>query len=202
MPAVSGFTAPALLRKYGVATTLYFFLVDVTTDDFDNGAVFASGDVKVSKDGAAFGNASNGFTAVGNGLYALLLTAAEMEAEQVVVMVVDQGSKSWDDLGILIDTYGDADALHPFDMSSATVSVGAVDSAGGIAIADAILKRDFSAITGEAARSALNALRFLRNRWTLGATTLVVYEEDDATQAWAATVTTSENDPVSGIDPS
>ena len=69
-------------------------------------------------------------------------------------------------------------------------------------IADALLKRDWTAVTGEAARSLLNALRFLRNKWTNSAGTLTVMKEDDATTAWTATTTTAASDPVSSVDPS
>lgn len=69
-------------------------------------------------------------------------------------------------------------------------------------IADALLKRDFAAVTGEAARSVLNALRFLRNKWSVSGTTLTVTKEDDTTSAWTATVTTdAAADPVTGSDP-
>jgi hypothetical protein len=69
-------------------------------------------------------------------------------------------------------------------------------------IADTLLKRDMSAVTGESARSPLNALRFLRNKWSLSGTTLTVTKEDDSTQAWTATVTASAGaDPITGSDP-
>lgn len=68
--------------------------------------------------------------------------------------------------------------------------------------ADALLKRDWSSVTGEAARSVLNALRFLRNRWTLSGGTVTVYKEDDATTAWSGSAATAASDPVSSIDPS
>lgn len=69
--------------------------------------------------------------------------------------------------------------------------------------ADALLKRDFNAVSGEATRSALNALRFLRNKWTInGLGALSVKKEDDSTEAWAGTVTRSAGDPVSELDPS
>lgn len=68
--------------------------------------------------------------------------------------------------------------------------------------ADALLKRDMSAVTGEAARSPLNAFRFLRNLWTVVGTTLTVKKEDDTTTAWTATVTTNASaDPITGSDP-
>jgi hypothetical protein len=68
--------------------------------------------------------------------------------------------------------------------------------------ADALLKRDWSAVSGEAARSVLNALRFLRNKWSISGTTLTVTKEDDATSAWTAAITTNAvASPVTGADP-
>lgn len=68
--------------------------------------------------------------------------------------------------------------------------------------ADALLKRDMSAVTGEAARSPLNALRFLRNKWAVAASTLTVTKEDDTTTAWTATVSSNPSaDPIVGSDP-
>jgi hypothetical protein len=69
-------------------------------------------------------------------------------------------------------------------------------------IADALLKRDMSAVTGEAARSPLNALRFLRNKWTIVGAALSVKKEDDAAEAWASTLTTdAAADPITSSDP-
>lgn len=68
--------------------------------------------------------------------------------------------------------------------------------------ADALLKRDWTSVTGEAARSVLNALRFLRNKWSISTTTLTVTKEDDSTAAWTSTVTaTAGADPITGNDP-
>jgi hypothetical protein len=68
--------------------------------------------------------------------------------------------------------------------------------------ADALLKRDWTEITGEAARSVLNALRLLRNKWRVSGTILTVTKENDSTSAWTATVTTSESaDTITGSDP-
>lgn len=69
-------------------------------------------------------------------------------------------------------------------------------------IADALLKRDMSAVTGEAARSPLNALRFLRNKWSISGTTLTVTKEDDSTSAWTSALTESAGaNPITGSDP-
>jgi len=68
--------------------------------------------------------------------------------------------------------------------------------------ADALLKRDMSAVTGESARSPLNALRFLRNKWSVAAGTLTVTKEDDATSAWTAAISTDAAAvPIIGSDP-
>lgn len=65
-----------------------------------------------------------------------------------------------------------------------------------------LLKRDMSSIAGEASRSLLNAIRFIRNRFKLTGNTLTVYKEDDSTSAWTSTVsTTSGVDPVTESDP-
>jgi len=69
--------------------------------------------------------------------------------------------------------------------------------------ADALLKRDWTSVTGEAARSVLNALRLLRNKWGVSGSTLTVTKEDDTTTAWTAAVTGDAGaDPVTGVDPS
>jgi hypothetical protein len=69
-------------------------------------------------------------------------------------------------------------------------------------IADALLNRDMSAVSDTNARSPLNALRLLRNKYSVTGTTLTVTKEDDATSAWTALLTTDATaDPVTGSDP-
>jgi hypothetical protein len=65
--------------------------------------------------------------------------------------------------------------------ANATLALVAADL---LAIADAVLKRDFTAITGEAAYSLLNAARMLRNVWNTTGGTLSVKKEDGTTNAW------------------
>lgn len=102
------------------------------------------------------------------------------------------------------------DALNNFDSTSDQVIVAtnndktdyALTASERTSIADTIFKRDLSAITGEAARSLLNAIRALRNRVGLSGGTYTVYKEDDTTPAWTGTATTASGaDPVSEIDP-
>jgi hypothetical protein len=76
------------------------------------------------------------------------------------------------------------------------------DAPTAIENADALLDRDMSAVSDMHARSPLNALRFIRNKWTLSGTLLSVKKEDDSTEAWTAAVSTSPGaDPISGSDP-
>ncbi len=63
-----------------------------------------------------------------------------------------------------------------------------------------VMKADWTGVTGEASHSALNALRFVRNKWTIVSTTLTVFKEDGSTTAWtgARTVTAGAN-PITGL---
>ena len=68
--------------------------------------------------------------------------------------------------------------------------------------ADALLNRDMDAVSDTNSRTPLNALRFLRNKWSVSGTTLTVTKEDDTTSAWTATLTADASaDPVTGSDP-
>lgn len=68
--------------------------------------------------------------------------------------------------------------------------------------ADAVLNRDMAAVADTNTRSILNALRFIRNKWTNSGSTLTVFKEDDATPAWTAVIASTPGaDPVSGVDP-
>jgi len=70
-------------------------------------------------------------------------------------------------------------------------------------VADALLDRDMATGTDSGGRTVRNALRFLRNLWTISGTTLTVKKEDDSTTAWTSTLTAAPGaDPISGSDPS
>jgi uncharacterized protein YjbJ (UPF0337 family) len=72
-------------------------------------------------------------------------------------------------------------------------------------IADALLDRDMSTGTDSGSttvRTVRQALRFLRNKWSISAGTLTVTKEDDTTSSWTAAVTgTAGADPVTTVDP-
>ena len=66
--------------------------------------------------------------------------------------------------------------------ANATLAIAAGDLT---AIADAILKRDWTSVSGEAVYSLLNAARMLRNAWATTGGVLVVKKEDGSTNAWS-----------------
>lgn len=73
------------------------------------------------------------------------------------------------------------------------------------AVADAFLDRDMSTGTDSGSattRTVRQALRFLRNKWSISGTTLTVTEEDDTTASWTSEVSTDASaDPITGNDP-
>jgi hypothetical protein len=86
------------------------------------------------------------------------------------------------------------------DIADVATGVGDIPTANENA--DALLKRDWTAVTGEAARSLLNAVRFLRNKWSVSAGTLTVFKENGSTQAWQANVDSDSGaDPITGNTP-
>lgn len=72
-------------------------------------------------------------------------------------------------------------------------------------VADAMLDRNMATGTDSGSatvRTMRQALRFLRNKWSISGTTLTVTKEDDTTASWTSTVTTSAGaDPVTANDP-
>jgi len=121
------------------------------------------------------------------GTYTRILSTADLTAYSYFAMVQYTGATVLDS-NYVYGAIGEGEAV--------------LSTAGNNAIADALLKRDWTAVTGEAARSMLNALRFLRNKVLISGATLTVNKEDDTTAAWTAAVTTSYNaQPVIGIDP-
>lgn len=80
------------VRK-GKAYTVSFAAVDNTNRPTrKSGITFASGDTKISKDGASFSNTTNAPAEIGSsGRYSLALTAAEMAANFIHVYVEKSG---------------------------------------------------------------------------------------------------------------
>lgn len=107
----------ALLREYGVATSTLVPVIKVNDTDFaDTGDyAYASGDIVVCKDAGTPANISTSPTEVDfSGASVMLLqidlTAAEMQAAQVDVIIVDAALEHQ---CIKIETYGHPSAQHP-----------------------------------------------------------------------------------------
>jgi hypothetical protein len=185
----------------------------------------ATGDVKVSTDGAAFANITTLPTvtpAAGRNVK-VTLSAAEMNGDNISVQFVDAAGAEWSDVLVTIQTtaqqvddlstQASVNTIDDFVdteiaaiknktdlIPAAPAAVGDIPTA--IQNADALLKRDMSAVTGEAARSPLNAFRWLRNKWSIAlGGTMTVCKEDDATSAWTAAMSQTAGNPVTGSDP-
>jgi hypothetical protein len=145
------------------------------------------------------------------GLYHYRLASADLALYQYVATFitadtsVDQQEVAA--LGLVVP-----DALVSSRLAPATAGRSlAVDTNGYVSadvvntedVADAVLLRDWTAVTGTApSRSTWNALRFLRNKWAASGGMLQVFEEDDTTVAWEALLTTNAGpDRITGSTP-
>lgn len=203
----------------GAAFSFEISLVSqANTDVFQTSVTLAAGDVKVSKDGGSFSNIASLPTEIGtSGVITVALSTSETNADRVAVLFHDASGSEWQDALVTIFTAAQTFDTIDTNVDSVLADTGtdgvvvasgsktgyALTSAEHTNIADELLKRDWTSVSGEASRSVLNALRFLRNKWSLSGTTLTVCEEDDSTSAWTGTVTTNASaDPVTGNDPS
>lgn len=86
---------------------------------------------------------------------------------------------------------------------AAPAAVGDIPTA--VQNADALLDRNMATGTDSGSptvRTLRQAIRFLRNKWSVAGTTLTVMKEDDATASWTSTVTATPGaDPITGNDP-
>ena len=89
------------------------------------------------------------------------------------------------------------------NLPAAPAAVGDIPTA--IENADALLNRDMSVGTDSGSptvRTVRQALRFLRNKFSITGSTLTVTKEDDTTASWTAAVTTDASPlPITGPDP-
>ena len=134
-----------ILRKYATATTIYFPLQRVSTDDIEDGpATLAAGDARFSEDGANFAATNGTIAHVDEGLYSLALLSTEVTGAVAHIRIEDQTSpKTFIDTLIIIETYGNASAQHAVDLDDnvraglTSLPNAAPDAAGGLPISDA-----------------------------------------------------------------
>lgn len=113
-----------ILKKWGQSAYVEFPLIKRDYVDFSGGLSFASGDVKLSLDRAAFANSTNLPTDEGYGFYSLSLTSGELGCSNLMISIQDQSSpKLFEDQALIIDTYGNTNAEHAFDLDSSSVPV-------------------------------------------------------------------------------
>jgi hypothetical protein len=164
--------------RKNTAFRVYFPILD---NDGDPVTAAAGLDSEVSKDGAAFADCTNEATEIGSsGIYYLDLTSTEMNADAVVVIVKTSTTDA---------------KTAPIVMYPAP----AADVPTSTTIADALLTRDMSAVTEGSGRTPLQALRLLRNKWSISGGTLTVTKEDDSTSSWTGTTTGTPG--VTTVDP-
>lgn len=132
-------------------------MVKAASRDFATGSDWtpAAGDVKVSIDGGAQANIGT-LPTYTNGQWLFVFTGTELTGKSIRVAVVDSATKAVDDQFFIIETYGHASALHPFDLAQAqpanwnalaisaggAVTVGTVNDKTGYSIAGSVTTLD------------------------------------------------------------
>jgi hypothetical protein len=110
-----------ILRKYNAAATIDGVVLKTAgAQNFQPNPTLAAGDVKISKDGGALANiaALPVVTPAGSRLVRVSLSAAELQAQRIAVLFVDQAGAEWEDKIIVIETYRHASAAHALDLDS------------------------------------------------------------------------------------
>jgi hypothetical protein len=182
------------MPKRGVAYSFSRGLYDATrAGHFRVNPTIVAGDFTLSKENGAFVPLTTlpVVSPVGSALVLFQLTAAEMTATRLTILGVDQAGGQWTEF------------MEHFEPEPLTVA----DLPTAVQVADAVLTRDWTAVpTAPATFSLWNALRFLRNVWTLtpgilpAAPVLHVKTEDGVTDAWVRPVTTDAAAlPVTGV---
>lgn len=140
-------------------------------------------------------------------------TADSGTTTTLVDAALTEADNYWNDSVLLIVSgtiAGQARLITDFDAASDTVTVShpftsAVGTNNYVILPAGfvgLFTQDMTQLTGEASRSLLNAVRFLRNKWSIAAGTLTVTKEDDTTSAWTSALTTdAAADPVTASDP-
>jgi hypothetical protein len=147
----------------------------------------------VSKNGGTFAahDAGSSITETGNGWYNWTPAAADRDTlGELKLHAAEPSCDPYDEKYDIV-------AYDPF----AAVSLPAAERT---AMADAILTRDWTQVASWPARCLLQALRLLRNKWSVNPanSVLTVTTEDDKTQAWQGQLQSQAGaDPIVGQIP-
>lgn len=161
------------------------------------GAITITGGKVDVNDKTGFSLSSTGVQAIWDALTSALSTASSIGKLLVDNINATISSRSTYAGGAVASVTAPVTVGTNSDKTGYALTSGERDS-----IASNIFKYDLSSITGEAARSLLNAVRFLRNKVSISSGTMTVTKEDDTTSAWTATLTTDATaEPVVTVDP-
>lgn len=168
---------------------IYFNAVDPLTGAAVTGAT--SFTVKRSRNGGAFVTYTTPtITEIGSGLYVLLI-----DEDTTIASTSDS-----EEYAVYITQASMAPVTRTIELYRSPLASASLNS-----LADAILDRDMSVGTDSGTttvRTVRQALRWLRNKWTISGSTLTVYKEDDTTSSWTSTITTNaQQGAVSSSDP-
>jgi len=194
--------------KYGTQTTFYFALEDVSDAEAPFvGVAPLAADIWLVKDGGAAANASNASTAIGNGIYSLVLTAAEMQAAVISVSIYDATASAIFKpvffnvvTRVALGTV-DVDATQ-IGSNTDALTVTGVGTGVGLKVSGAsaaYYTNVFSQLEGAEPSGApadnatvMAIIQFLKRRWnnkrTQTSTTFTMYKDDSTTAAWTASV--------------
>jgi hypothetical protein len=161
-----------------------------------NAAKTAATPDQVQAELVSYGAAKPGSEMALSPAYDAAKNAASQSSLDAVKAVVDAIKLIDDKLNTAMEPDG---AVYRFTMNAleqaptGSGGTGSVSPADRVAIADEVLKRDWTLISGEAVYSLLNAARMLRNVWNTNAGTLTVKKEDGSTNAWQRTLAVDPN---------
>lgn len=177
--AAASFAAGAFDAVWSVAARILTAATNITS----------TGGTTVPQTGDSFARIG----ATGSGLTSLSTQASVDVIDANVDLILDDTGTS----GVVIVNDGITAA------KIAANAIGASELAQDAAqeIADEILNRNLAMGGSGNTRRVQNALRTLRNKQAIAAGTYTCYEEDDATPAFEATVTTAAGNPMSIWDP-
>lgn len=117
-----------ILAKYGVQTTFYFGMEDGTSStDAYTGTDVVAADSTLSKDGGASAATTNAVTTTRSPFFSLTLTAAEMQATDILVRINDASAAVFKDVFLWIKT--------KFQMGQLDIDAGQLTNASAVLIA-------------------------------------------------------------------
>jgi len=184
-----------MFRKNTSGQYIHFQGVDATTGGIKSGVTWT---VRRCIDGT-FAAATGTATEDGStGWYKFALSQADTNGNNIGFNFTGTGAIPQTVNIVTTDIPAQIAALN--NLSSADVTAAVPTATQN---ADALLNRDMAAVSDTNARSPLNALRFLRNKFSSAAGVLTVTKENDLDTAWVATLTSDATaEPITGIDPS